>query len=151
MKLSKQSLPDLLDYGMRIGILCQWSFVVISRHCRFWWKIHSTERFPFENARLDTDESTPTFSHVRFNAPATTDQEMRRKYIRRMRLMPVRLVFWVWIPMSLYSGPRYDVWCKVYRNRTCCIKKIENTVHVLATADYQLQHFWCRCKWLLHI
>ena len=78
--------------------------------------------FPDENARLDTDESflscvvhaahfytdyvyvpgvatydevppTPTFSRVRFNAPATTDQEMRRKYIRRMRIVPVRLVF----------------------------------------------------------
>ena len=78
--------------------------------------------FPYENARLDTDESflscvvhaahfytdyvyvtgvatydevlsTPTFSRVRFNAPATTDQETRRNYIRRMRIVPVRLVF----------------------------------------------------------
>ena len=37
--------------------------------------------------------STPTFSRVRFNAPATNDQEMRRKYIRRMKIVPVRLVF----------------------------------------------------------
>ena len=78
--------------------------------------------FPDENARLDTDESflscvvhaahfytdyvyvpgvatynevpsTPTFSRVRFNAPATNDQEMRRKYIRRMKIVPVHLVF----------------------------------------------------------
>ena len=45
--------------------------------------------------------STPTFSRVRFNAPATSNEELRQKYVRRMRITPIRIQF------SMYSS--YDI------------------------------------------
>ena len=110
-------------------------------HWRFWRKIPSPEHVPDEDARLDTNDSflscvvhaahfytdyvyvpgvatynevpsTPTFSRVRFNAPATNDQEMRRKYIRRMKIVPVRLVFWIWIP-NVQCILVHDIMCDV--------------------------------------
>jgi hypothetical protein len=44
-------------------------------------------------AAYDEVPLTPTFTRVRFNAPASCNEEQKRKYVQRMRITPTRLFF----------------------------------------------------------
>ena len=37
--------------------------------------------------------STPSFSRIRFSVPESQDEELRRKWIRRMKIVPTKLIF----------------------------------------------------------
>ena len=44
-------------------------------------------------AAYDEVPLTPTFTRIRFNAPASCNEEQKRKYVQRMRITPTRLFF----------------------------------------------------------
>ena len=44
-------------------------------------------------ATYDEPPSTPTFSRVKFSLPDSPEEELKRKWVRRMRIVPTRLIF----------------------------------------------------------